>query len=139
MSLFLNLTRCVFDLFALSCLVRVFLTCKCSAYTHVFADTLRSIAVIIAAIIAVLVKNVTPEEADASAAVVVSILILLSLIPLFQGLLQSLIEFSAIRAEEHTEQKFADARGTETITFRRGNSAAAAADATIASTNNEVV
>jgi Co/Zn/Cd efflux system component len=127
----------VLDFFSIS--HDVFLTCQCSAYTHVFADTLRSIAVIIAAIIAVLVKNVTPEEADASAAVAVSILILLSLIPLFQGLLQSLIEFSAIRAEEQAEQMFADTRGIETIAFRRSNSAAAAAAASVASTNNEVV
>jgi hypothetical protein len=133
-----------FSLFALSSLLRIFLTCKCSAYTHVFADTLRSIAVIIAAIIAVLVKNVTSEEADAAAAVVVSILILLSLIPLFQGLLQSLKEFFAIRAEEQSEQLFADTRRTEIIEFRRSNSAAdavpvAATTTPVAFANNEVV
>jgi Co/Zn/Cd efflux system component len=102
-------------------------TCKCSAYTHVFADTLRSIAVIIATIIALIVKSVTPEEADASAAVVVSILILLSLIPLFQGLKQSLEEFFAIRAEEQSEQMFASS-------CQKSNSAAA-----VSSANNEVV
>ena len=78
----------------------------CSAYTHVFADTLRSIAVIVAAALAEVVPDVTPEEADATAAVVVSILILLSLVPLFQGLLKSLSELQAIRAEERSEQLF---------------------------------
>lgn len=72
----------------------------CSAYTHVFADTLRSIAVILAAGIAEIVDAVTPEVADATAAVVVSVLILLSLIPLLQGLLQSFSELSALRIEE---------------------------------------
>jgi len=78
----------------------------CSAYTHVFADTLRSIAVIVAALIAEIVPEVTPEEADATAAVVVSILILLSLVPLFQGLLQSISELRSIRAEERSEAMF---------------------------------
>jgi Co/Zn/Cd efflux system component len=96
------------------------------------ADTCRSIAVIIAAIIAVVVENVTPEEADASAAVVVSILILLSLLPLFQGLLQSLKELSGIRAEEHSERMF-----SEIIAIRRNDSATAAN--TFASTNIEAI
>jgi Co/Zn/Cd efflux system component len=78
----------------------------CSAYTHVFADTLRSIAVIVAAGIAEVVDSVTPEEADAAAAVVVSILVLLSLIPLFHGLVQSVSELRAIRREEESETMF---------------------------------
>lgn len=78
----------------------------CSAYTHVFADTLRSIAVIVAACIAEIVPKVTPEEADATAAVVVSFLIILSLIPLFQGLLRSVAELRAIVAEEKSEVMF---------------------------------
>ena len=72
----------------------------CSAYTHVFADTLRSIAVIVAAAIAFTVPGITPEEADATAAVIVSILILLSLMPLLQGLAQSVKEYRAILKEE---------------------------------------
>jgi hypothetical protein len=40
--------------------------------------------------------RVTPEEADAAAAVVVLILVLLSLIPLFHGLVQSVQELRAI-------------------------------------------
>ena len=78
----------------------------CSAYTHVFADTLRSIAVIIAATLAESVPEVTPEEADATAAIVVSFLILLSLMPLIQGLLHSVSELRAILAEERSEAMF---------------------------------
>ena len=55
----------------------------CSAYTHVFADTLRSLAVILASLSAEVIDGITPEEADASAAIIVSILIVLSLVPLF--------------------------------------------------------
>ena len=75
----------------------------CSAYTHVFADTLRSFAVIIAAVTAEVVSTVTPQEADATAAIVVSVLIALSLIPLFQGLASSLSELKGIYAEEKSE------------------------------------
>lgn len=60
-------------------------------------------AVIIAAALAELFDDVTAEEADAAAALVVSILILLSLVPLFQGLQLSVSEYLAIRAEERSE------------------------------------
>ena len=73
---------------------------------HVFADTLRSIAVIIAGVLAEVVDGVTPEEADATAAVVVSGLILLSLLPLFHGLKHTYAELKAIRAEESSENMF---------------------------------
>jgi Co/Zn/Cd efflux system component len=76
----------------------------CSAYTHVVADTLRSIAVIIASALAEFVPDVTPEEADATAAVVVSFLILLSLLPLLHGLARSVTELRMILAEEETER-----------------------------------
>jgi Co/Zn/Cd efflux system component len=75
----------------------------CSAYTHVFADTLRSIAVIIAAVMAEVVPNITPEVADSTAAVIVSILILLSLIPLLQGLIASSNELRTIYEEERSD------------------------------------
>jgi Co/Zn/Cd efflux system component len=71
----------------------------CSAYTHVFADTLRSIAVIIASIIAEVSKVVTPEVADATAAVIVSAIILLSLVPLFSGLIRTWRELRSIASE----------------------------------------
>lgn len=78
----------------------------CSAYTHVFADTLRSIAVIVAAGLAEVLPAVTPEEADATAAVVVSVLILLSLVPLTRGLWSSVAELRAILAAERSESAF---------------------------------
>lgn len=61
----------------------------CSAYTHVFADTVRSFCVIIASLLAKYTEAVTPEIADASAAVVVSILIFLSIFPLLSGMIQT--------------------------------------------------
>lgn len=70
----------------------------CSAYTHVFADTLRSMAVIIASILADFVPTITPEEADAAAAVVVSVLIAFSLVPLAKGMLQTVEELRQVNA-----------------------------------------
>jgi Co/Zn/Cd efflux system component len=72
----------------------------CSAFTHVFADTLRSCAVILAALIAILVDGVTPEVADAVAAVVVAFLILLSLIPLIYGMAQNFSKLRQIQLDE---------------------------------------
>lgn len=77
----------------------------CSAYTHVFADTLRSIAVLIAAVLALIFPVITPEEADSSAALIVSLLILLSLIPLFQGVFRSGSELHSIRMAERAERE----------------------------------
>jgi len=71
----------------------------CSAYTHVFADTLRSIAVIVASGVAEVTKIVTPEVADAAAAVIVSAIILLSLVPLFSGLIRTWRELRSIAVE----------------------------------------
>lgn len=71
----------------------------CSAYTHVFADTLRSISVLIAALLAESIDYISPEEADATAAVLVSIIIFLSLIPLFLGLKYTWRELCCIRRE----------------------------------------
>lgn len=75
----------------------------CSAYTHVLADTLRSFAVIIAALTAFITPGVTPEQADATAAIVVSGMIALSLVPLFKGLVNSIRELRGILREERTE------------------------------------
>lgn len=80
----------------------------CSAYTHVFADTLRSIAVIIASIAAETSKIVTPEVADATAAVIVSAIILLSLVPLFSGLIRTWRELRSIASEVTSLQHTAD-------------------------------
>ncbi len=61
---------------------------------------------IAASLTAELFDEVTSEEADAMAAVLVSVLILLSLIPLLQGWLQSYKELRAILAEERSETLF---------------------------------
>lgn len=57
----------------------------CSAYTHVFADTLRSLAVILAGLISE-TTSVRGDDADAWAAVVVSVIIFVTVVPLVQGL-----------------------------------------------------
>jgi Co/Zn/Cd efflux system component len=75
----------------------------CSAYTHVFADTLRSVAVLVAAVVALLGPNVTPEVADSFGSVVVSLLILFTVVPLVHGLVRSVSELRAIRREERLE------------------------------------
>jgi hypothetical protein len=60
--------------------------------------------VIVAATVAELADGVTSEEADATAAVIVSALILLSLLPLLSGLVSTFGELRAIRAEERDER-----------------------------------
>ena len=70
----------------------------CSAYTHVLADTLRSIAVITAVLLA-LYNDIEPALADATAALIVSFLIALSLIPLIQGLYSNVYELYYVRLQ----------------------------------------
>ena len=53
---------------------------------------MRSAAVLVAAAIAVLVPSIPPSSADAVAALVVSVIIVGSLIPLIQGLTMTAIE-----------------------------------------------
>jgi len=78
----------------------------CSAYTHVFADTLRSTAVLIAAGISYIFKIGAPEVVDAVAALAVSMIILFSLGPLLTGIahawrkLRRLSEFSRRLSQE---------------------------------------
>lgn len=72
----------------------------CSAYTHVLADTLRSLAVILASGVAKATSAVTPEEADALAAIAVSFLIAISLVPLCKGLVLGVLELSDIYEKE---------------------------------------
>lgn len=55
-------------------------------------------AVIIASILADFVPTITPEEADAAAAVVVSVLIAFSLVPLAKGMLQTVEELRQVNA-----------------------------------------
>jgi Co/Zn/Cd efflux system component len=59
---------------------------------------MRSIAVVVAAMIAALVEGVTPTSADAIAAVVVSLIIVVSLGPLIQGLFDTWKEIRTLRA-----------------------------------------
>jgi len=55
---------------------------------HVFADTLRSVAVLLAAAIASFTSGiVSPDVADAAAALFVSLIILFSCFPLIHGLI----------------------------------------------------
>jgi len=77
----------------------------CSAYTHVFADTLRSLAVIFASLLAKFTDSVTSEVADSVAAVVVSILIVLSLVPLFGGMLQTFRALNQVNNQLEVEWK----------------------------------
>lgn len=66
----------------------------CSAWTHVCADTLRSVAVLLASAVAYGMPTTTTQshlkltarQADSGAAIVVSMIILVSLVPLIQGL-----------------------------------------------------
>jgi len=67
----------------------------CSAYTHVFADTLRSITVFIGAGIASM-YGFSPEKTDAISAIIVSFIILISLGPLLGGLVKSCAELRAL-------------------------------------------
>jgi Co/Zn/Cd efflux system component len=54
---------------------------------HICADTLRSIAVLVAAGIATLFPAyLTPIDADSAGSIVVSLIIFASLLPLIQGL-----------------------------------------------------
>lgn len=55
----------------------------CSAYTHVIADTFRSIAVLLSALLSKTTNSIDPEVADAWAAIIVSCIIFLTVIPLF--------------------------------------------------------
>jgi Co/Zn/Cd efflux system component len=76
----------------------------CSAYTHVFADTLRSLAVIFASLLAEFTSVVTSEVADATAAVVVSLLIILSLLPLFGGMIQTYRSLQRVNQQIEAER-----------------------------------
>ena len=55
---------------------------------------------IIASVVAELVKSVTPEEADSTAAIIVSLIIFASLLPLFKGLFHTWCELRSVTREE---------------------------------------
>jgi len=68
-----------------------------SAWTHVFADTMRSIAVLLAGGISYFTNIISPEVADASAALIVSLIIFLSCLPLFNGLYKTCREIIILK------------------------------------------
>ena len=69
----------------------------CSAWTHIAADTLRSIAVLIAAGFSFIFPELlTPVDADSIGAILVSIIILVSLLPLIQGIFNTTLEVSRL-------------------------------------------
>lgn len=81
----------------------------CSAWTHICADTLRSIVVLIAAGFAYLFPDIlSPADADSWGAIVVSVIIIISLFPLIEGLYVTSWELHYLRKghqqrlEEHT-------------------------------------
>eukprot|EP00980_Cylindrotheca_fusiformis_P029100 scaffold22717_cov211-Cylindrotheca_fusiformis.AAC.1 len=74
----------------------------CSAWTHIMADTLRSTAVLIAACISFFVESVSGATADSMATLVVSVIILVSLLPLLRGLYETGCKIVALRAEAPT-------------------------------------
>jgi Co/Zn/Cd efflux system component len=83
----------------------------CSAWTHICADTLRSIAVLIAAGFASLFPSLlSPMAADSWGSVVVSVIILVSLIPLIQGLFLTAVKIQAIWKDngEHSSSHVLD-------------------------------
>lgn len=73
---------------------------SCGTNQHVFADTLRSIAVLSAACIAYNTNLVSAEVADAFAAVIVSLIILLSCLPLTKGLVNTAMEIRHMHRHE---------------------------------------
>lgn len=80
-------------------------TNMCSAYTHVIADTLRSIAVMAAAILSLADDDVNSNIADAWAAIAVSVIIFGSLYPLSKGLMQKYRQLRYLRQKQQIEQQ----------------------------------
>jgi divalent metal cation (Fe/Co/Zn/Cd) transporter len=64
---------------------------------------MRSIAVLVAALLAMVVKSITAEEADAAAAVIVSFVIMLTVLPLVRGICANIVELWHIRQEEQAD------------------------------------
>lgn len=63
---------------------------------------MRSLAVLIAAGIAFVWPGLSPEVADASASFMVSVIIVVSLAPLIQGLYYTAMEIREMTAKGHT-------------------------------------
>ncbi|KAL7527012.1 hypothetical protein ACHAWF_002000 [Thalassiosira exigua] len=80
----------------------------CSAYTHVFADTLRSTAVLLAAGLSYTLQVGVPVVVDAVAAFAVSLIILFSLGPLLQGIFHA---WGQLRHLSHVATRLSGSEG----------------------------
>lgn len=77
----------------------------CSAWTHIAADTLRSIAVLIAASFSALFPQLlSPMDADSLGAILVSIVILVSLLPLVQGIYNTAWEIRRLLRQQQVRR-----------------------------------
>mmetsp|Transcript_47149 Transcript_47149/g.57064 ORF Transcript_47149/g.57064 Transcript_47149/m.57064 type:complete len:337 (-) Transcript_47149:57-1067(-) len=77
----------------------------CSAYTNIVADTLRSLAVMFAAAVA-WTTDVDAKEADSAAAIIVSIIIVFSLVPLYRGIRLNMEELRMLRLKGDRDLEF---------------------------------
>lgn len=97
----------------------------CSAWTHVCADTMRSLAVVLAAGIAMCIPTPNHIEeqyyavmADSMAALVVSIIILLSIVPLLQGIYRTGQQIIQLHREENDHYLYPKVDGGRTMSGR---------------------
>jgi Co/Zn/Cd efflux system component len=80
----------------------------CSAWTHICADTLRSVAVLVAAGLSEYGRHISAAQADSGATLLVSVIVLVSLVPLIQGLYQTAHQIYAIHCHGHNIAANAD-------------------------------
>ena len=71
-----------------------------TSYQHVFADTMRSVAVLLAGSLSYYTHLISPAMADSSAAIIVSLVIFLSCLPLIKGLFYTLREIRLLRRRQ---------------------------------------
>ena len=92
----------------------------CSAYTHIVADTLRSLAVLVAASLATVFGCIPSDVADATGAIVVSFIIAISLGPLLAGLFEAWSELSKLNEEERKEKYLLETLMRDSVVDLRG-------------------
>ena len=92
----------------------------CSAYTHVVADTLRSLAVVVAASLATVFDCIPSDVADATGAIIVSFIIAISLGPLLAGLFEAWSELSKLNEEERKEKLLLETLMRDSVVDLRG-------------------